>query len=217
MPTSWTGEAAVAERRKLGGKKPVHLVAAGGFLTARDRIWAAIRARRTRFTRPDIAFDTKAPEHTVRSYFDLLLQAGYLRPLEHKPRSEHSAQFRYARYELVRDVGAHAPRLRPDGSEATLGRKQEQLWQAVKILREFDARQLTLTVRAAQCPVSFNTVKTYVQALARAGYLVCAGRGKHNVGWYRFVGSMNTGPRPPVLQNSGDIFDPNLGEVVWPR
>jgi hypothetical protein len=206
----------MAERRKLGGKKPVHLRASGGFLTARDRIWAAIRVRRTRFTRPAITFDTKLPDHTVRSYFELLLKAGYLRPLEHKPRSEHCAQFRYARYELARDVGVDAPRLRPDGSAATLGRGREQMWRTVKILREFDARELQAAASTGEHYVALTTAKEYILGLAHGGYVVLARRGRNGVySRYRFIPAMNTGPRSPIAQKSGAIFDPNLGRVMW--
>lgn len=206
----------MAEQRKLGGKKPVHLQAAAGALTVRDRIWAAIRARRSRFTKADIAFDAKASEGTVRSYFEQLLKGGYLRPLEHRPRSTSCPHFTWTRYELARDVGIEAPRLRPDGSRATLGLVREQMWRTVRILREFDARELAHTASTPQRRVALTTAKDFILQLARGGYVVCARRGRNGVySRYRFLGSMNTGPRPPIAEKSRTIFDPNLGRVMW--
>jgi hypothetical protein len=206
----------MAERRKLGGKKPVHLRASGGALTVRDRIWAAIRARRTRFTKADIVFDTKASAGSVRSYFEQLLKGGYLRALEDRPRSQTCPYWTWTRYELARDVGVDAPRLRRDGSAATLGRGREQMWRTVKILREFDARELQAAASTDGHRVALTTAKDYVLQLARGGYVVLARRGRNGVySRYRFLRAMNTGPRSPIAQKSRAIFDPNLGRLMW--
>ncbi len=206
----------MASNRKLGGKQPTHLRPTG-CLTVRERIWAAIRARRTGFTRADIAFDAKVSEGSVRSYTDLLARAGILRALD-RWRSQDRYRFTWMRYALARDLGVEAPRLRPDGKMATVGLGREQLWRTVKILGDFDAPELARVASTRAVPVAMLTAMAFMQQLARGGYAVLIKRGSPGRrSRYRFVPSMNTGPRPPVAQKSGAIFDPNLGKFMYRR
>jgi hypothetical protein len=212
----------VAETRKPGGKKPAHLA---GPVSAEQRIWNAIRARHAlgkRFTRADVEFDSKVNGRTVKAYFERLVAGGFLRPEKRLPRSSTCPHFTWARYTLVRDVGLQAPRLRRDGTEATLGAARERMWQAVRILRGFNALDVQLAVNAAGGkPVPLASAKTYLQQLARGGYLKVTQKARSGMGRslarYCLLPSMNTGPRSPVAQKSRAIYDPNLGEVVWPR
>lgn len=212
----------MSERRKLGGKRPARLRAAGGTLTVRERIWTALRRQSRPFTKAAIALAAEAHRDAVRSYFEQLLKGGYLRAVGRAPRpgkrygEKRRNWWRAMRYELARDVGIEAPRLRRDGSLATLGRGREQLWRAVKILREFDARELQAAAGTAEYPVALLSAKAYILQLARGGYLVLSRRGRNGVySRYRFIPAMNTGPRSPIARKSGAVFDPNLGRVMW--
>jgi len=211
--------------RKLGGRRPIDQIAVPGCLTAQEAVWAALRARHLRggttFTTADLAFDTKLSEGTVRSYVERLLAAKILVAALRRPRSEAGKQFRHMPYRLVRDVGAIAPRLRKDGSEATNGRSAEQLWRAMKIIGEFNGRDLQLAAGTEAHPVALSYTLQYVKKLLRAGYLKCTAKHRGGNGRtlarYRFLPSMNTGPRAPMIQRGGKVFDANLAEVAWPR
>jgi len=209
-----------ATGRNLGGRKPVSVVAAAGHLTVWARIWAAIRARR-KFTSADIVFDTTMREATVQSYVKRLAAHGYVQALEHRPRSSAGKTFRWTPYRLVRDVGIEAPRLKPDGGFSAAGRSIEQLWRAVRILRECNALELHAAASTPEHPIRLGYARQYLLALARAGYVVCSQRAKTGPGAtlsrYRFIPAMNTGPLAPMVQRSRAVFDPNRGRVVWPR
>jgi hypothetical protein len=205
-------------------RKPVHLVASGGCITVQERIWAAIRARHLQgrsFTSADIAFESQQNQNSARRYIEQLLAGGYLRPLAERPRGEHDGRYTWQSYRLVRDVGVEAPRLRPDGTPATRGRSRAQMWRTMRIIGEFDGRELALAASTDEHAVDLQDALQYIKHLARAGYLqvVAPARGGcgRTLARYRFVPAMNTGPRPPMVQRTCAVFDPNLGRVVWPR
>lgn len=208
--------------RKLGGKRPVHLAAEGGFLTAQEHVWAAIRARHAAgrtFTLPDLGFDTKLSEGTVRGYLERLIAGGYIAATLRRPRSDAGKQFRHTPYRLVLDRGVIAPRLRKDGTPATNGLAAEQLWRTMKIIGEFDGRDLQLAASTVERQIALPHALQYIKALHHAGYLKLTaphrgGRGR-TLARYRFFPSMNTGPRAPMLQRGGAVFDANKAEVVW--
>jgi len=210
----------VADRLKPA--KPARPV---GAVTVEQRIWTVIRCRHAlgkRLTLPDVVFDAKVNEGTAGYYIERLLAGGYLKPDGRQPRNKTSGgQFSYAGYKLARDVGMTAPRLRRDGSPATAGMSRDQMWRTVKILREFDARDLSLAASTAERAVKLSDARTYLGALERGGYVVLAQSAKLGPGGllarYRFRATRNTGPRPPVVRARRAVFDPNLGRTVWPR
>jgi len=210
----------VTERLKPA--KPARLA---GAETIEQRIWTVIRCRHAlgkRLTLPDVVFDAKANEGTAGYYLQRLLAGGYLAPAGRQPRNKTSAgQFSYAAYRLARDVGMTAPRLRRDGSAAKAGLSRDQMWRTVKILREFNARDLSLAASTPERAVKLTDARQYLGALERGGYVCVVQWAKLGPGGslarYRFRATRNTGPRPPVVQARRRVFDPNLGEVVWPR
>jgi hypothetical protein len=214
----------VAEKRKGGGKKPAHIA---GPVSVEQRIWNAIKARSARrpgasFTRADIEFDTKANERTVKRYIERLVLGAYLRGENKLPKSKTCQHFTWQDYTLIRDIGLQAPRLKPDGSPVTGGVAREAMWQTVRIQKGFSALDVQLAVNAAGGkPVPLGTAKSYLQDLARAGYLKVTQPARCGMGRqlarYMLLPSMNTGPRSPMTQKSGAIYDVNLGEVVWPK
>lgn len=200
-------------------RKPIRLQAAGA-LQPRDRIWAGIRALKE-FTRDDLfSWCAKhAPkgssqrcidERTIATNVKNLAAGGYLDVVA-------VASDRYAKktYRLVRDVGAHAPRVTSGGREVTLGEGSAQLWNSMRRLKRFDHRDL---VAASAAEISASTARNYCLHLRYAGYLVLETPAKNSTpARYRFV--RDTGPRAPVVQHSESgksVYDPNLGRVVWP-
>lgn len=211
----------MAEKRSHATRKPVHLVAKDGFRTGKERIWHAIRALAARgkpFTRCDVAFEAKCSEGSARNYMEHLQLAGFLKAAGKQPKR--NGWYRNTPYLLARDNGIEAPKLKPDGTPAEQGMVREQLWRALRILGHFDVIQLVGTASTDKKPVKRSAAANYLGVLQRAGYVVTA-RGYSGSGRargrtvYRFLQAMNTGPKPPMLQRSGAVFDPNLNKVVW--
>lgn len=210
-------------------RKPARLERAGA-LTPRDRMWAAIRSLQgtptCSWSLAEVHFLTnlRSPEpiHTdsVDSYLRGLAaaQPPYIElVLRDTPEGRKRSELWLWR--LVRDVGVDAPRVTKDGKPVTQGLGNELMWQAMKALREFDYVELAAAVGDAAAKaglaVSQETAKTYCTALCRAGYLALAaphvgGRAKAR---YRFVRSMNTGPRAPLIAKDKSVMDGNTGEI----
>lgn len=179
-------------------------------LDTRDAIWAAIRRRR-RFTTPELVGDTRLHRETVREYVRALAFAGYIEQVTpgDPPRTA-------AIHALIRDA-AEAPRLRPDGSEVTQGRGRENMWRTMRILREFTVRELAVAASIEERAVAESEAQDYIRFLHKAGYLArIDGGGPGRPARYRFLTSRYTGPKSPMVQRVKQVFDPNLGRVVWP-
>lgn len=198
-------------------RRPAHLERAGA-LTPRDRIWAAIRSfgRSDPFSVAEIMVISGQRADTVLSYLQGLTMAGYTcEPLPSRKRPVTGpARRECRRFYLARDVGVEAPRVTQDGRFVTQGAGRDQLWRSMRVLREFDCRELAQAASTEAHPVSVDEASTYAKLLARAGYLV-PGKGPKKSVRYRFVASKNTGPRPPLVQRDKSVMDGNTGEIVW--
>jgi len=194
--------------------RPVHLTAVGPRKQGRKVMWAAIRKLR-RFTVPELRGETAINLATLRTYIEGLERAGYLIRCGVRASQEPGAPSPI--FELSRDVGIEAPRVRRDGAEVRQGRGREQMWRTMKLLREFSARELALHASTAQTPVAEADAESYTRYLLKAGYLrvVKAARPGAKTR-YMFVRARNSGPYPPMIQRSRCVFDPNLHRIVWP-
>lgn len=195
--------------------KPVHTRAKPGKPFGRQAIWQAIRAERVDFGLNDLVDVTRQPVATVRSYLQCLIAGGMI------------CQVAPGRYDLTRDTGIEAPRLRKDGSQVP-PTARESMWRAMRMLRgTWSWRDLAFAATTDDLIVSEVDARNYCQHLAAAGYLRVAERGKGTGGvkgrkgsgggipdTYCFVPGMNTGPRPPMVQRLKTVFDPNLGKVM---
>ena len=108
----------------------------------------------------------------------------------------------------MQDQGVEAPRLKNNGRPVTQGRAQENLWRTLRALgRDFTIHELTALSWTEQTPVSLIAAADYIRHLHSAGYL------RHDKGRYRLT--LNTGPRPPMVQRVHRVYDPNLHQVMW--
>lgn len=196
-------------------RKPVHLQAQGP-KGDRQHMWEVIRKmHRTSWPITVRQVWEKAsewgPKGRVRDYITGLVAAGYLRPIEGAPGPA-------VQYELIKDCGMEAPRVRKDGTEVTQGRGREQMWRTVKIIGDFTARDLAQAASTPAFTVAENTAKDYCTMLAGAEYLATTRKGSPGVpARYRLVQSRWTGPRAPMIQRLKQLYDPNTGEVVYRR
>jgi hypothetical protein len=162
------------------------------------------------------------PQHidSVTSYLEALAKAEppYVHEIDgDRPAGRRRSEL--ALYCLLRDVGVEAPRVNAEGKPVTQGAGTERMWQAMKVLREFDAVELAVAASAPGHAVSEETAKTYLTHLGRAGYVVCVreavtGRSKAR---YRFNRAMNTGPRAPLITKKKEVMDGNTGRIAWPK
>jgi len=206
------------------GRKPVSLVAhsAKGRLSGRDAIWAQIRQQRI-FTIETIwqklGHSCGAHRKSIASYLQCLKAGGYVGD-SGRQRSGADGNGSYERvYQLVKDCGIEAPRLRKDGSVVTQGARRENMWRAMRIIGEFDFRDLALAASTEEFSVKEENARDYIRHLKKAGYLAVtkqAIRGRHPApARYRLLPSRYYGPKPPQIQRQRQVFDPNINQVVW--
>ena len=89
------------------------------------------------------------------------------------------------------------------------------MWRTLRILDNLNASELASNASAASA-TSLATAKNYLKWLNWAGYLdliTPSQPGKQ--ARYRLKRSLYTGPQAPMIQRSAQLYDPNLGEVVF--
>jgi predicted ArsR family transcriptional regulator len=184
----------------------------------RSGLWAVMRKMKT-FTVRDLFQETGTADRTAWEYVKSLEKAGYV---VHRATQQTSTGKGQHIYELVRDIGIEAPRVRRDGSEVTKGRIHEQLWRTMRILGDFSTDELAATASTEEHPVKRETARRYITHLVKAGYIRITRKGR--VGGkaspklparYKFIPAMYTGPKPPKAQRVRQVYDPNTKEVVW--
>lgn len=200
-------------------RKPVHLRPAG-HLDARDAAWAVIR-RKQQFTLDDLEIATGEHRETLATYVRALEKGAYIvhighdAPTRRGQRSNTSLNHKKL-YKLINDVGVEAPRLKRDGTPVTQGRGRENMWTAIRILDDFDFHELAEEASVDDVDVGPREACEYVRHLRKAGYLSIVQKSKPGRATrYRLLPGKFTGPKPPMIQRIKQVFDPNLGEVVW--
>lgn len=204
----------------MAGCKPAHLVSTARKVGGRQGVWQAIRKLR-QFTLQAIANEAAADLTAARTYVDSLRRGGYLAVIGTAPPkgaagNPQSARKRANIFELVKDVGFEAPRVKRDGSPCIQGAAREQMWRAMKLLDSFTPRELALAASTDDQAVSDVDAADYARNLHKAAYLtVIQAATKRTQARYRFVRNRNSGPLPPQVQRLSSIWDPNLRMVVW--
>jgi len=200
--------------------RPARLERAGA-LTPRDRIWAAIRCfgKDDTFSIAEIMVLSEQRDDTALTYVNGLVKAGHLTTtlLQRRPACRPRREFR--RFALVRDVGVDAPRVTGEGEPVEQGGGRDQMWRAVRILKEFDYRELAAAASTEKHRVSPEEAQTYCRHLKLGGYLAVTrpaafgtlGRAER----LRFIRSRNTGPRAPLVTREKQVMDANTGAIVY--
>lgn len=209
---------AVKRVGKARGRKPVSL----GNESTQDVIWKVVRELAK--SKPEFSIDDVARlmsnkgceevnDETIKSYFYRLVKGGFLAT------DGTAAQGRKTRgyFRLIKDSGTETPRLTKAGEPVKQGRGREHLWRTIRVLGEFNYRELAAAASTVDVTVKESEAKDYVLHLKKAGYLVevSASSRRGRLARYRLVPARYTGPKPPMIQRIKQIFDPNLGEVVW--
>lgn len=196
-------------------RKPAHLELAGG-RGPRQRIWEAIRKQAKDFTVMGLEKATVVDLYTIRTYVQVLVRGGFIVQI-----NETTTMTERKHYRLVKDVGVEAPRLDRKG-KAVPATGTENMWRTMRIMGDFTSSELAMRASTGEMKVAEETAKTYVRALATAGYLALIEEGHPFVrgkgakqSRYRLLASKYTGPRPPMIQRTKCVYDPNLAKIVW--
>lgn len=92
--------------------------------------------------------------------------------------------------------------------------RRQQLWRAMRCLREFTVHELAVAASTEEAPVSDGVAQNYLWWLRRAGYVVLLGRTGRS-GRYRLLPRQDTGPKAPIVQHREKcVLDRNNGAVV---
>lgn len=197
------------------GRKPVDTP--GYNLIGYEAVWAAIRELKI-FTRAELVIHIaknkswSVNDNTVKDYLQRLVKGEFLTI---KNREKRRGAQLYT-YELTKDVGINAPRLKSDGTASIIGLGRLNLWRSMRILGEFDYRELAATASNDQVEVKETDSREYVKYLAKAGYFKqTKAANKHGgLARYRLLPSKITGPKAPQIQRVKQVYDPNLCQVM---
>lgn len=185
----------------------------------RQAIWEWVRSQGCQpFSTTDV--DVNLDSSTIREYLAALHKAGYLEIISQGTRGEANT------YRLVDDCGVEAPRLRKDGTPVTQGNGRQQMWNAMRIIKQFTPVDLAFNASTDDLRVSEADARSYCSALHKAGYLRvaaphkngrCGKPGSGKMTTYLLIPAMWTGPQPPQIQRTKQIYDPNLKKIVWSK
>ena len=171
-------------------------------------------SRRGGFTITDVHKASNGrSRQTVKDYVLFCAEQGHIELVG----SHATVKNRSANIYKVRDLRAPAPiRRRPDFADDR-GRRAQQLWNAIRALRQFTIRELAVAASTEAVPVTQRRAREYVGMLARAGYLAEVGHRAHPglISRWRLMPAKNTGPQAPATLAGGSIlYDRNLDEAV---
>lgn len=171
----------------------------------RQAIWDVVRVQAGDFVASKIALLADAHPKTTLDYLTALTASGHLERNGEGPRT---------RYQLVRDTGHEAPRVKKDGTPSSAGIGTECMWRTMQKLREFSPTDVAHHATTDEITVPVETAKQYCKVLLAAGWLRVLRkarpvRGEQAV--YRLI--RDTGPRPPMVQRVKAVYDPNTGIV----
>lgn len=183
----------------------------------RQAIWEEIRKKGDwAFTSTEL--DIALEASSIRDYLTGLCKAGYLEAVSKGKRGESNV------YRLVNDCGVDAPRVRKDGTPVTQGQGRQQMWNSMRIIKQFTAADLAFNATTDELKVAENEARDYCKMLCHAGYLKVITQGKpgHKAGTgsrsrYMLIPTMWTGPQSPQIQRTRQVYDPNLKKVIWNR
>lgn len=150
---------------------------------------------------------------TVKAYVLFCAEHGHIELIGGQP----TVKNRSANLYRVRDLRAPAPvERRPDFADDR-GRRAQQLWTAIRALRQFTIRELAVAASTDAVPVTPRRAREYVGTLASAGYLAEIGQRAHPglIARWRLMPAFNTGPKAPATLAGGTVlYDRNLDQAV---
>lgn len=189
------------------------------FYTPRQRVWMAIREHKNEFTIAQVAALGNMKVDSARDFITGLRKAAIVAELRREKVEGLSSKIEVIYFKLVEDYGFHAPSVDRKGN--LLNQKtscNKAMWNTLRILKKaVNANELAALSSTDEQNVSVETADSYLRFLYHAGYLLIAREAHHAVrkAKYQLKADMNTGPNPPMIQRSKQVFDPNIGQVMF--
>ena len=136
--------------------------------TDREKMWAAMRQEKA-FTQAKIASLAACSKSKVQDYLKGLMAAGFV-----AKRTDNAKLFTRATYDLVKDTGVDAPRVRPDGTLLPASGRN-RMWNVMRVLKVFTVEELVNAASLPEAPIAENEAAYYCLWLERGGYLAQTG------------------------------------------
>lgn len=178
-----------------------------------DHYWSVIMGREMQdmtFTVSEILDVSDADRSDVRDFVKRLHKAGLIQQTDMRPNGE--TVFKA----VVRQSAT--PKVRRDGTVIEGASKQKAIWNAIRnaaFLRGFTAQDLVGHSSTDTVTLERSAVQTYIQMLAKAGYLIQLDKGgPGRLSIWRLDPGMNTGPLPPIILRTKVVFDQNRHQVI---
>lgn len=150
---------------------------------------------------------------TIKAYVLFCAEHGHVVPVGQRP----TVKNRTATIYKVKDRRLPAPVQRRASFENSQGRRRQQLWTAMRALKLFTIRELSVAATTMEVSVSEKLARSYVRLLVRASYVVEVGhrtRSGQQARW-KLMPAFNTGPlAPATLQRDSVLYDRNLARSV---
>lgn len=174
--------------------------------SARELVWAALRANREGITQLRINGLTMVRPGIIQDYLASLIRGGFVEVVEAL------GPGKQRQYRLVRDTGADAPRLKKDGT-CLPPSGRSRMWQAMPILGTFTARELALAASLPEARIADSEAEYYCRWLEKGRYLRRVS-GKGETLRYQSIAARRHGPKAPQVLAIRRVFDPNTGEMA---
>lgn len=183
--------------------------------TPRERVWDAIRANAGEFTIQQVADIANMKLDSARDYVTGLRRAGFVQEVRREKKRFQGVYTIYLK--LVNDVGNTAPSVDRKGNLLNPREGNTAMWNVLRICGAVNAQSLAALASTEEHSVSAETAASYLQTLHQAGYLNLVRPSHHavRVAVYALRPDKNTGSKPPQIQRAKQVYDPNLGAVVY--
>lgn len=184
-----------------------------------DHYWSVIRdlgKNDSHFTVREVALRSNdRDDYSISDFVKRLAKADYIEVVDTEKvpidRGGYCTQYVYR---LLKRPSA-TPIINRDGSHGTQGLRNQQMWNAMRLLPQFDKHELGVAATIPETEVSSVTAGSYAKRLAAAGYLQILRPGGANLTRiWRLKPSMNTGPRAPKILATKVVWDQNRSEIV---
>jgi len=192
--------------------KPRHTLPKGP-----EHVWKIMREMTEAggFSISDVAGCTNGVKYkSVKWYIRWLFSAGYVSILESRDNGRNRTKNIY----VCATASKVAPVPRRPSYTGQRGRINDQIWTAMRVLKQFSLEELAAAASTDDVSVKFGAVEHYVRNLRRVGLITdiqsyqrgsATGLGAGSrAGVYRLKPSSSTGPKPLKITKLG-VFDPN--------
>ena len=150
---------------------------------------------------------------TIKDYVLFCAKQGFIDVVGERPAPQKTIATVYK----VRDPRMAAPIMRRADFADDRGRRAQQMWTAMRGLRQFTAQELALAASTDTVQVKEKAAREYLLGLCRAGYVAAlakTGRNGARLHW-KLMPARNTGPLSPSLMKRGTVvYDRNLNRFV---